>query len=690
MIELADIQCQCYELDEKLATSLDQAEEEIRKHLSLVESKLKYTVPQFPKDAEWLNTSGPLSLEQHLRGKIAVLDFFTYCCVNCMHILPDLEALEEKYPIKDGVAVVGVHSAKFENEKVTSNILSAVLRYNIHHPVINDKTGALWGQLQIACWPTLVIVGPQGQFLYQIVGEGHRERLMQFVNVAKEFYQARGELSDHNLPLDVVLPPDSPLSFPGKVCVSEDGRHIAISDTGHHRILVTDSAGIVKHVIGSSSRGFTDGSFSETTFASPQGLVFHGNDLYIADTNNHAIRKAALETQEVVTVAGTGSQGSDKIGGETGLKQEIASPWDLELVDGLGGEKDALLMMAMAGNHQMWTYFLADATWLKNTHHPAGTCLRFSGSGLEENRNNSYPEKAGFAQPSGLTVSRKNACLFVADSESSSIRRVQLKDGSVKNVVGGDIDPNNLFAYGDTDGVGTKAGLQHPLGVAMATDDGPLYVADSYNHKIKVVDIAKRNCSTLIGSGKPGNAKGANLLQWELNEPGGVTCDVKNKRLYIADTNNCDIKVLDLKNETLLSLPILFTSESQKSSEVRILCTKPVTMSTKEGIPVTLDISLAEGVHLNEEAPNSWTIYFEDESLQKELAICGTTMTGELTQALQQTLLQLPAQIVSIGGELCLKLDLYICDDAGMCKMAKEVLKQKLNSSEMKFHLSLS
>ena len=166
---------------------------------------------------EWLNVSQPLSLKNQLNGKIVVLDFFTYCCVNCMHILPDLEALEDAFTVNEGVTVIGVHSAKFENEKVSANILSAVLRYNIHHPVVNDHAAKLWSELQIACWPTLVIVGPSGQFLYQLVGEGHREKLLDFVRVAQQYFSEKGHLTNNELPIKLEENPPSPLNFPGKV-----------------------------------------------------------------------------------------------------------------------------------------------------------------------------------------------------------------------------------------------------------------------------------------------------------------------------------------------------------------------------------------------------------------------------------------------------------------------------------------
>ena len=151
-------------------------------------------VPDFPEGCEWLNLedNAALSISGNLRGKICVLDFFTYCCINCMHILPDLHDLEAIHGIEDGVVVIGVHSAKFENEKVSKNILNAILRYDITHPVVNDANAFLWKTMEIACWPTLVVVGPNGQHLLSLVGEGHKETLMEFVGAALKWFKSTG------------------------------------------------------------------------------------------------------------------------------------------------------------------------------------------------------------------------------------------------------------------------------------------------------------------------------------------------------------------------------------------------------------------------------------------------------------------------------------------------------------------
>ena len=200
------------------------------------------------KGLEWFNVPTSLSLRTDLQGKLVVLDFFTYCCINCMHILPDLHQLEQDFSSEDGLVVIGVHSAKFDNEKVSSNILSAVLKYNITHAVVNDAEATLWNELDIQCWPTLVIVSPQGRILLHLVGEGHSQVLKDFVRVALPHYKGRGQVSNKAVSIRLSkdsLPPSS-LFFPGKVSVDEKGQRLAIADTGHHRIVITDLSGVVQ------------------------------------------------------------------------------------------------------------------------------------------------------------------------------------------------------------------------------------------------------------------------------------------------------------------------------------------------------------------------------------------------------------------------------------------------------------
>jgi len=275
-----------------LRTAEDQKEREqtVLDHIKEVDANSMFEIkPEFPRDGEWFN-SAPLSFCDHLKGKLVVLDFFTYCCINCLHILPDLSRLEKEFPIKAGVVVVGVHSAKFNNEKLSDNIRNAIQRHNITHPVVNDVDISLWDGLGIECWPTLVVFSPGGHVLATIVGEGHAEELQVIVAKAVQYYG--DQLSTHDIPYEpaqVLSTSTDILSYPGKLCYEKGTLYI--SDSGHNRILVADaSTGQVCNIIGCGDEGLKDGSFSGACFSFPQGLVYHAGYLYVADTNNHALR----------------------------------------------------------------------------------------------------------------------------------------------------------------------------------------------------------------------------------------------------------------------------------------------------------------------------------------------------------------------------------------------------------------
>ena len=276
--------------------------EEILSHIKAVEHDSEFLLDQqfhqFPPDSTWFNSSR-LSLGEGLQGKVVVLDFFTYCCINCMHILPDLAQLERAHSVEDGLVVIGVHSAKFLNEKLSKNIENAVRRYDIHHPVVNDSDIVLWNSLGVVCWPTLVIIGPDNQLLHYIIGEGHGKELKLFIDTALQYYSDTGRLSRASIPTSVHVggggKPETTgvLSYPGKLCC--DGERLYVSDTGHHRVVVLErETRVVSAVYGSGVPGLRDGESREAQFHSPQGLVWNGDNLYVADTENHVIRKVCI------------------------------------------------------------------------------------------------------------------------------------------------------------------------------------------------------------------------------------------------------------------------------------------------------------------------------------------------------------------------------------------------------------
>ncbi|KAG2443188.1 hypothetical protein HYH02_009265 [Chlamydomonas schloesseri] len=499
-------------------------------------------VPDFPRGADWINSApltlagAPPSARGSLAGRVTVLDFWTYCCINCIHVLPDLAQLEAQFAGAP-VCVVGVHSAKFDNEKDSSAIRAAVLRYDISHPVVNDRGMAVWAALGVSSWPTLAVVSPRGRLIAMLSGEGHRQDLEDLINAALQYYGEKGEL-DGSTPLPLELERNkqqtgaaSPLRYPGKLATDLAGGRLFVADSNNHRVVVTDLSGKFIEAVGGNGPALRDGSFEAAALNRPQGLAFspRRNTLYVADTENHAVRAIDLTAKTVVTLAGNGTKGRDYRGGKGGSAQALNSPWDVAL-----DAKEEYLYIALAGQHQIWDLELS-----------SGLAGLFSGSGSERNQNGPTPFTTSWAQPSGLSLAGDGSGLmYVADSESSTVRVLDLSSGGSGLKVGGDpLFSDNLFRFGDKDGFGPEALLQHPLAVLSSEDGGVVYVADSYNHRIKVLNPNTNEITTLAGSGQAGFRDGAGTAA-AFSEPAGLARG-PGGTVLVADTNNGAIRVLD-------------------------------------------------------------------------------------------------------------------------------------------------
>jgi DNA-binding beta-propeller fold protein YncE len=492
---------------------------------------------------EWVNVEKPLALAD-LRGRFVLLDFWTYCCINCMHVLPELKQLEHAFP--NELVVIGVHSAKFEGEQVTENIREAALRYEIEHPVVNDAEMTIWRRYGARSWPTLVLIDPAGDVVWAASGERDFEEMKAVIDRGLPYYRAQGLLKPAPRPviLGAKKQAETSLRFPGKVLADEAGGRLFIADSNHNRIVVTDLGGQLQQVIGSGAIGRVDGAFDACSFNHPQGMALVGQILYVADTENHLLRKVDLAGGKVATVAGTGEKGTGwpgwgAAGGaelvNAGQKRFVGEPKSTPLASpwALWPHGDDLFI-AMAGPHQIWKMPLDESE-----------IGPYAGNGREDIADGPllpavpYDSRfASFAQPSGLASDGKR--LFVADSEGSTIRSVPIDgQGEVSTLVG---LTGTLFDFGDVDGTGREVRLQHPLGVAWW--DGKLLVADTYNNKIKVIDVVARTCQTVAGSGKPGNTDAADGRQALFNEPAGISA--AGGKLYVADTNNHAIRVMEL------------------------------------------------------------------------------------------------------------------------------------------------
>ena len=473
----------------------------------------------------WINCDGPIHLDQ-LRGKIVLLDFWTYCCINCHHVLPDLAKLEAKY--KNQLVVIGVHTAKFEAEKDTENIRSKVREYGIQHPVANDANQVIWNRFDVRSWPTLTLFDASGQIVKAFTGEGNYKELDSEIARLVAAAETQGILD--STPVDFPAEADRPstggLLYPGKISADPVGKRLFISDTGHNRIVVTNLDGEFIAAIGNGKAALVDGDFATASFQRPQGTCLLDGILYVADTENHVIRAVDLEAKTVKTVVGTGEQSHAFEGKGPGTSTAISSPWDVLPLPGT-----QTLAIAMAGPHEIWQYDIDT----KIVRH-------WAGSGYE-NILDGPLLKARFAQPSGLATDGPH--LFVADSEVSGLRSIALDPARpfVNTIVG-----LGLFKFGDVDGQGTTVRLQHCLGLAYG--EGKLYVADTYNNKIKVCDPTTKTVTTLVGT----QERGEDDQPPQFNEPGGLA--LVGTTLYVADTNNHQIRVVDVTNKQVRTLDL--------------------------------------------------------------------------------------------------------------------------------------
>ena len=422
----------------------------------------RVNAPELHTQFGWLNADKEYSIKD-FRGKFVLLDFWTFGCINCQHILPDLKRLEEEYP--EELVVIGVHSAKFDAEKSSETIRKAIQKFGIKHPVINDADYNIWRHYAVNAWPTIVLIDPDGKVIGQRAGEGVYEVVKP--NLDQMIPQYDGKLNREILHFKTEEKESSLLYFPAKILAHNDT--VFVSDSGNNRILQLDRNGKILQKIGSGKTGFTDGSFEEASFFEPHGLAIVGEVLYVADTRNNAIRKVELAAKTVETVAGNGEQGYYFGSDNWGVPVKPNSPWDLAV-------KDETIYIANAGNHQILQMNLR-----------TNVVMRFAGTGSEALVNGSLKE-AAFNQPSGLALQNEN--LYIADAEASAVRCLNLNNGEVSTLIG-----QGLFDFGDMDGDADVALLQHLVGITVK--DTCLFLADTYNGKIKIYNLETKRIKTL-------------------------------------------------------------------------------------------------------------------------------------------------------------------------------------------------
>ena len=522
----------------------------------------------------WLNTGGKQLGLEDLRGKIVLLDFWTFCCINCLHVLDELRPLEEKY--SDVLVTVGVHSPKFEHEADPVALAAAVERYEIHHPVLDDPELATWQAYTARAWPTLVVIDPEGYIVAHLSGEGHAAGLESLVAELVAEHEAKGTLHRGDGPYVPAEATSGDLRFPGKSVALPEGTFL-VADTGHHRLVELEAdLTTVRRVIGEGTKGWRDGDSGTARFNEPQGLAVLpaavaetlDYDVLVADTVNHRLRGVNLATGAVTTVAGNGVQrlldaenqaaeASTDLGTDP-LGTSLSSPWDVLWSTALGQA-----VVAMAGTHQIFAFDPA-----------TGALSILAGTGLE-GLLDGEGDAAWFAQSSGLAQDAEGS-IWIADSETSALRRLRF-DTSAEGKPAVTVDTavgTGLFDFGYRDGASSEARLQHPLGVAVLPD-GSVAIADTYNGAVRRYDPATQTVSTL--------SRG-------LAEPSGVLVDsTADEPLLI---------VVEANRHQLVRLPI--PKEAQSVDEGARQTQRPKTAIAPGALGLTVRFAAPKGQKLDD------------------------------------------------------------------------------------------
>ena len=530
---------------------------------------------------EWFNVSRPLELED-LKDRVILLDFWTYACVNCIQALPEIKELEREYGSK--LVVIGVHSAKFNNEKESAAIRKAILKYDINHPVVNDGDLKIWNSFEIKAWPSFVLINPHGKIFKTYAGEGSISKLK--AGVKKVISKYKYEIEREALPIlleksDLI---GNVLSFPTKLEYIKDFAYknhhapaLAIANSAANNIVISSLTGDIIVKIGSGSASLNDGNFESASFNAPQGLLYKDQKLYVADKGNHALRVIDFREEKVSTLIGAAKKGeiiSDKAIAVKGAN--LASPTDIEFFP-----NNEHIAIANSGTHQILSYDLKNQT-----------VAALAGSGVEGIDDGKYPQNS-LAQTSDMAAFAKK--LYFVDSETSSLR-VLNENGEVATLIGSD-----LFKFGHANGGKEVALMQHPLGLAV--DDTGVYIADSFNQVIRKYDFSTKKISDLIGSKKRGDALGKSSSV-EFDEPEGIIASLGN--FYIADSNNNRIVVVSRANLNASLLNVIPPLKLSKEGFLEYLPNlhKEPTVKIKADSDALLKITLQKGWEINENGPS--------------------------------------------------------------------------------------
>jgi hypothetical protein len=527
--------------------------------------------------------------------------------------------------------VIGVHSGKYSAEHDDESIREAIGRYGLEHPVVNDPDFVFWSAFGARAWPTVVLIDPAGNLVGGHSGEGIYPLFEPILTALKGEFEGHIDTTPFPLALQQSVA-STVLSYPAAVVADEARDRLYIADSGHNRILEARLDGYLVRVFGSGEQGFADGAADEAAFYDPQGLELSedGRQLYVADTRNHALRAIDLATGDVDTIAGTGTrlQSLPRAGADP-RQVDLASPWGLLRIE------DSLYI-AMAGVHQLWTFDLEERA-----------LAVFAGTSREGIDDGLRLTEATLAQPSGITTDGQY--IYWVDPESSSIRRV-MKDGEIVDTLVG----TGLFDWGDADGGPGAGQVQHAQGIVF--HDGLLYVADTYNNKLKTLDPVSIELRTVAGTGEGTWADGG-TQEASFDELTGLT--VANGGILIADTNNHALRRFDLATRETSTLQLSNLAVAAGTTGAIVLHIELPEQRVAPGATnLRVKLSTPADYHLNSLAPSELRLA----SANGEVLLLGESVLTWETDA-PSIEIPVPVQLSEGATELTAVGTAYFCRD---------------------------
>ncbi|PKM12522.1 MAG: hypothetical protein CVV15_03685 [Gammaproteobacteria bacterium HGW-Gammaproteobacteria-5] len=466
------------------------------------------TIAEFPESLQWLNA--PVQSLADARGRVAVVAVVSASSAWSQNLIDELRRVQARHP--EQVRAFVVHCPKFDAERDPRMLGKWINRLGIGLPVASDPEFALWQQLDLQAWPSLVVFDIDGSLHEVMIGDTRGEQIEACVSELLDYHD--GLLVIGEAPVFVRQEPRLPLRFPAGLAVTAE--HIYVVDSGNHRVLECTHEGRIMRQFGSGNADMLDGRSGEAAMRRPMGIALLREALYITDTGNHALRKISLHDGDIETLLGTGRPGATDGGSyRDGERYALDQPLGI-------CAQNQCLYIANSGTNQVLALDMGERE-----------LLMLAGSGAL-GRYDAKAAAAILAQPAGIGILGQK--LYFTDAGVSSIRSIQLENRAVTTLFGA-----GLYEFGDVDGTRDCARLQYPTALATDAEHGRLWIADTYNNALRRLPIGAQELTRLP-------------VSLRLHQPMGLA--VAAGSLWLANTNAHEVLRIDPETGEAVHVPI--------------------------------------------------------------------------------------------------------------------------------------